>query len=260
MSHFHFIGSKVIHLPRVDSTNNYARSFVRDKTAIEGTVIVAEEQTDGRGQRANLWLTEPKKNLTCSYILKPVFLAAKDQFMLSAIVALAVFDTVSHFLPKNDIRIKWPNDVLVEKKKIAGILIENTLRGSNLETSIVGIGVNVNQNSFQQGLNATSISSMGKSDAELRLVLEMLSEKLEKHYLHLREGKFSSILKNLNSKLFGTGEKLSLRINGEVELVKIVGVCHSGELELEHFDGSRTFHQHHEIAWNLILRYAVAIP
>lgn len=251
MSHFKFIGSSVIRLTMVDSTNNYARSIVRDKTAIEGTVIVAEEQTEGRGQRSNLWLTEPKKNLTCSYILKPVFLAAKDQFMLSAIVALAVFETVSDFLPKKHVRIKWPNDVLIDGKKVGGILIENSLRGSNLETSIVGIGLNVNQQVFQSGLNATSISSVLNEEIELEKVLEKLSEYLAKYYLQLREGKFEAILKNFNERLFAMNENRQMTINDEVELVKIIGARLTGELELERADGSRSFHQHHEIGWNL---------
>ncbi|MFT7154174.1 MAG: BirA family biotin operon repressor/biotin-[acetyl-CoA-carboxylase] ligase, partial [Alteromonas macleodii] len=122
-----FIGSVCIRLERVDSSNNYARELIRDKMPIEGTVIVANEQTSGRGQRANTWFSEPKSNLTCSYILRPVFLAAKNQFVLSAAVALAVFETVYQFIPNNTLRIKWPNDILVGDKKIAGILIENTL-------------------------------------------------------------------------------------------------------------------------------------
>ena len=238
-------------MQRVDSSNNYARELVRDKMPIEGTVIVAEEQTSGRGQRANLWVTEPKKNLTCSYILKPVFLAAKDQFMLSTAVALAVFDTASEFLPTNEVKIKWPNDVLVDGKKVAGILIENSLRGMNLENSIIGIGLNVNQVDFSDGLNATSIQLHTKQEIELEAVLQLLSSKLEKYYLQIREGRFDDVLIQLNEKLFGIGSSMDLSINGKEETVSIIGVCHSGELELEHADGTRTLHQHHEIGWNL---------
>ncbi len=251
MSHFQFIGSNVVRLGRVDSTNNYARDLIRDKTSIEGTIIVADEQTEGRGQRSNSWLTEPNKNLTCSYILKPVFLAAKDQFLLSACVALAVFETVSHFVVNHDIRIKWPNDVLIDDRKVAGILIENSLRGTMLETSIVGIGLNVNQHVFQQGLNATSLSSLVEEDIELDKVLEKLSECVEKYYFQLREGKFEAILRNYNDHLFAANKPRMMSINGHSELVKIAGAKHSGELELQRADGTHTLHQHHEIAWNL---------
>ncbi len=218
---------------------------------IEGTVIVADEQTAGRGQRSNLWVTEPKKNLTCSYILKPVFLAAKDQFMLSAAVALAVSDTVSELLPTNEVQIKWPNDVLVDGKKIAGILIENTLRGMNLENSIVGIGLNVNQVAFPSGLNATSIQLSSEQETELETVLQLLNSYLEKYYLQIREDRFESVLHQLNANLFGIDNERTLTVNGAIETVSIIGVRHTGELELERANGSRTLHQHHEIGWNL---------
>ena len=246
-----FIGSTVIRLSRVASTNNYARELVRDKMPIEGTVIVADEQTEGRGQRSNTWVTEPKKNLTCSYILKPVFLAAKDQFMLSAAVALAVFETISEFLPQNDVKIKWPNDLLVDGKKIAGILIENSLRGNSLETSIVGIGLNINQVEFPKELNATSLRSMDDTELEIDEVLNVLNSHLEKHYLRLRQGDLPSILSSLNQNLFGFEEQRTLRINGNEEVVAILGARPSGELQLQHADGSNTLHQYHEIEWNL---------
>lgn len=246
-----FIGSTVIRLQRIDSSNNYARELIRAKMPIEGTVIIAEEQTAGRGQRANLWITEPKKNLTCSYILKPAFLAAKDQFMLGAAVALAVFRTVSELLPAVDVKIKWPNDVLVDGKKIAGILIENTLRGMNLENSIVGIGINVNQLTFPPGMNATSIFSISTQETELENVLHILNAQLENHYLQLREGNHDKLLRLFNTHLFAVGSERTLGVNGTPEYVTIVGVRHSGELELEHADGSRTLHQHHEIGWDL---------
>ena len=246
-----FIGSTVIRLEQVDSSNNYARALVRDKMPIEGTVIVADEQTLGRGQRANLWLTEPKKNLTCSYILKPVFLAAMDQFMLSTAVALAVAETVSDLLPNDDVKIKWPNDILVGGKKIAGVLIENTLRGSNLDYSIIGIGLNVNQLEFPSALNASSILLQGKQPCELEDVLQLLNGRLQKYYLKLREGRFELMLKQLNANLFGAGTCREFTINGTAESAVIRGVKHSGELELERADGTHTLHHHHEIDWML---------
>ena len=245
-----FIGSTTIRLERVDSSNNYARELVRAKLPIEGTLIVADEQTDGRGQRSNSWVTEPKTNLTCSYILRPAFLAAKDQFMLSAAVALAVYETVSAFLPQNDVRIKWPNDILVDGRKIAGILIENSLRGSNIDYSIVGVGLNVNQTDFPKELKATSISVLSETETVLEEVLDQLNTHLEKHYLRLRQGNLQQVLSDLNRSLFGFNEQRLLKINGEDEQVTILGARPSGELQLQHQDGSNTLHQHHEIGWN----------
>ncbi len=248
-----FIGSTVIHLERIDSSNNYARQLVRDKMPIEGTVVVADEQTNGRGQRSNSWITQPKMNLTCSYILKPVFLAAKDQFLLSVAVSLALLDTVAELMQddSNKIQVKWPNDLMFDGKKIAGILIENMLRGSNLDVSIVGIGLNVNQIDFPIGLNATSIRSANGQAHALDSVLRLLNGKLGKYYLQLRERRFEALLGQFNANLFCASERITLSIDNVQENVKVIKTLRTGELELERADGTRTLHMHHEIDWLL---------
>lgn len=246
-----FVGHNSICLEQVDSSNNYARKLVRDNMPVEGTVIVAKEQTKGRGQRENSWLSAPGLNLTCSYILTPVFLSATNQFALSAAVALSVFETLVEYLPQSDVKIKWPNDVLVGEKKIAGILIENTLRKSNLDTSIAGIGINVNQVDFDDGLNATSIKIESGLLIKIDDVLNVLNQKLEKNYLKLRAGKSIDILKELNQHLFGIGKTLEFSVNGKDRSLKVIGTSAIGELELEHPDGRRALYQHHEITWKL---------
>jgi BirA family biotin operon repressor/biotin-[acetyl-CoA-carboxylase] ligase len=246
-----FVGHNVIPLTKVDSTNNYARQLLRDKMPVDGTVIVANEQTDGRGQRENLWLSVPGLNLTCSYIFKPAFLAAKNQFLLSATVALAVLDVATEILGEGDIRIKWPNDILVDGRKIAGILIENSLRGITLDSSIVGIGLNVNQMIFEDKLNASSFKLITGIDFELDSVLNLMNVHLEKRYLQIREGRNESVLSQFNRNLFGINEERALTVNGIKEQVRIQGARPSGELQLEHSDGRNTLHQHHEIEWNL---------
>ena len=246
-----FIGQNRVHLSETDSTNNYARVLLRDKMPIEGTVVTTDNQTNGRGQRANLWVSEPNLNLTCSYILRPAFLAAKDQFLLSASVALSVFDVLSDELTDQSVKIKWPNDILVDEKKIAGILIENSLRGSNIDHSIVGIGMNVNQIQFTESLNATSLKSILNRDFPIEDVLSLLNSKLEKRYLQLRQGQSQAILSLLNQNLFGFEEKRTLKVNGQEGQFIIRGARPSGELQLEHSDGRNTLHQHQEIEWNL---------
>ena len=246
-----FIGQNRVHLLETDSTNNYARTLVRDKMPIEGTVVTTDKQTNGRGQRSNSWLAEPSSNLTCSYILRPAFLAAKDQFMLSAAVALSIFDLISDESSEQPVKIKWPNDILVGEKKIAGILIENSLRGSNLDHSIVGIGLNVNQTAFQYGLNATSLKSVLEKDVDIEEVLSRLNSRLEKRYLQLRQGQHQAILSQFNQNLFAFEEERMLKVNGEENLFIIRGARPSGELQLQHSDGRNTLHQHHEIEWFL---------
>ncbi|MGB1317539.1 MAG: biotin--[acetyl-CoA-carboxylase] ligase, partial [Flavobacteriales bacterium] len=241
----------LIRLAEIDSTNNYARQLVRDKMPIEGTVVLTDSQTEGRGQRSNSWFSKPGLNLTCSYILRPAFLSAANQFALSATVALSVYQTVLSFSADEEVTIKWPNDILVGRKKIAGILIENTLRKSNLDTSIIGIGLNVNQQGFDPALNATSLNEVLQRELDLEDVLNLLNENLEKNYLRLRSGGNAEILAQFNQHLFGAGRKIELAINDELLVVKVLGAAKTGELELEHSDGRRTRHQHHEINWKL---------
>lgn len=246
-----FIGSTTVRLETVDSTNNYARQLIRDKMPIEGTLVVANEQTAGRGQRVNSWVTQANLNFTGSYILRPAFLAAKDQFMLSAAVALAVFDVISEQLEAETVKVKWPNDILVNGKKIAGILIENSIRGNNLDNSIVGIGINVNQTDFPEGLNATSLKAITDKEFDLSEFIPMLNSKLEKRYLQLRQGQHSTILSQFNQNLFAFDEERTLTVNGKEDTFKILGARPSGELQLEDTNGRNSLHQHHEIVWNL---------
>lgn len=150
------IGLKLIHLESVDSTNNYIANLVKSEGLPSGTVILADEQFAGRGQRGSEWRVEPGMNLTFSAYLEVVNLSVENQFDLSKLVALSI----CHFLRKSGIQaeIKWPNDILVKGRKISGTLIENSISSSKPIRSIIGIGININQTRFGK-FNATSIQS-----------------------------------------------------------------------------------------------------
>ena len=140
-------GNSVIHLTSVDSTNKYAATLLRKENIPEGTVILADVQTHGKGQGGNTWLSDKDLNLLFSLILKPDFLPAYKQFYLSMSIASGIHDCMADLGIRS--WIKWPNDILIQDKKVAGILIENTIQFQNIQTSIVGIGLNVNQVTFQ---------------------------------------------------------------------------------------------------------------
>lgn len=144
----------MIHRESVDSTNNYTANLVKTEGLSSGTVILADEQFAGRGQRGAEWVVEPGMNLTFSVYLEVVNLSVENQFDLSKLVALSI----CHFLEKIGIRaeVKWPNDILVKGNKIAGVLIENIISGSGRLKSIVGIGININQMRFGK-FRATSV-------------------------------------------------------------------------------------------------------
>lgn len=137
---------QIIKLSEATSTNSVAAEMGAE--ASHGTAVWALTQTAGRGQRGNTWEAEPGKNLTFSLVLRPYAIAAARQFELSMLVSIAIVRTFERYI-SDDVRIKWPNDIYVGDKKICGILIENSLSGAAIDRSIVGIGLNVNQQTFR---------------------------------------------------------------------------------------------------------------
>ena len=119
------------YLPSCHSTNEIAQNLLQG-TVEEGTIVITDHQFEGKGQRGNVWQSEPFANLTFSMILKPDFLKAREQFGLTMSVSLGIKSVLEQYLP-GPVQIKWPNDILFRQKKIAGILIENNLRGQELD-------------------------------------------------------------------------------------------------------------------------------
>lgn len=231
-----FIGKNILFLTEVDSTNTYAMNLLRNVNTIEGTLIYTNHQTHGRGQRGAVWKADIASNLTFSVILKPQFLSSEKSFYLSKITALAIYDVLTEILKDSqyDIKIKWPNDILVNQKKIAGILIENTLNQTMLNYSVIGIGLNVNQTEFNTEFKAVSLKALKNIDFERKDVLAKLCQHLEKWYLRLRENKLSIINESYISRLFGLKELLEYtEIKTQRRFkAKIEGVEFSGKLVL----------------------------
>ncbi len=148
------IGRKIIHLDVVDSTNNYAANLLKGGQIESGAVILADEQYAGRGQRDAQWSTKPGENLTFSFFIDNVNLSVDRQFVLTQLISMSLLDLLAKTGLK--VSIKWPNDIYCGDRKIAGVLIENQLVGTQVKSAIVGIGLNVNQDVFS-GFSATSI-------------------------------------------------------------------------------------------------------
>ncbi|PCJ81150.1 MAG: biotin--[acetyl-CoA-carboxylase] ligase [Flavobacteriales bacterium] len=227
-----FIGQNLIEIKSIDSTNNYAAQLSRQSVMPEGTVVAAEEQTKGRGQRGNSWESEAKKNLTFSTILYPKFLKADEQFYLTKAVSLAICDFLPTLLPVNlKIKIKWPNDIYIEGKKIAGILIENSVRENQIQHTIVGIGLNINQQNFKTE-NTVSVSSITEKEYPVNECLEQLCSFLEVRYLKLKKNNRCFDEEYLSS-LYQCEEMKSYLFKGEKTIAKIVDVTAEGLLVLE---------------------------
>ena len=147
---------RIIRLEETTSTNNYLRGLVGKESLPEGSIVVTEYQTAGRGQVGNTWESEPGKNLMFSIILYPDFLPANRQFLISQIAALSVKETLDAYV--DGITVKWPNDSYWHDQKICGMLIENDLTGHSLYCSVIGIGININQREFlSDALNPVSL-------------------------------------------------------------------------------------------------------
>jgi BirA family transcriptional regulator, biotin operon repressor / biotin---[acetyl-CoA-carboxylase] ligase len=231
-----FIGQKIIELDVVDSTNNYAANLLSQTNVVEGTVIMAHYQFKGRGQMGNEWLTDPGQNLTCSIVLYPRFLRPTIPFILSKAVALAVRNTLVELLNREDILIKWPNDILAGKLKIAGILIENQWQQQKL-TSIIGIGININQLFSTNQLRATSCRMLSGKEWSVHEVLLLLCAHLEKLYLQLSSLDWSAIDTNYYNHLLYYQQSRPYRIKDEIIQATLIGVADGGQLQLQLISG-----------------------
>lgn len=173
---------KVIKLNATDSTNTFLSELAKDTTLKSPTVIITDNQTAGRGQRNSTWYAEPGKSLAMSVYIEPKKLLIKDQFYLSMLVSLSVKKALQDFgVPK--VTVKWPNDILSRSKKLAGILIENTVKQNKISSSIIGIGVNVNTDLVKTLPRLGSMYSQTHKEFDMEEVamkiLEVLIPKIE---------------------------------------------------------------------------------
>jgi BirA family biotin operon repressor/biotin-[acetyl-CoA-carboxylase] ligase len=223
-----FIGKNLLFLHEVESTNTYAMNLLRNVNVIEGTVVYTDNQTKGRGQRGTVWLSNIGQNIISSIILKPTFLSIDNSFYLSKITALAIYDLLTDILTSSqyDIKIKWPNDILVNQQKIAGILIETNIANAAIKDVVIGIGFNVNQMSFDEFERfATSLKLITTHDFDRELILNLLCEKIEKWYLKLKQQKLAFIDNTYLTVLFGMNQTKPFNdLDGNSFEGKIIGV------------------------------------
>lgn len=156
-SHPDFAGTAIYHFLVLDSTNAFAMRLLQKGHPREGTIILAAHQTAGRGQSGRRWYDAPGQNICLTRILYPD-IAPQQQFLLNIATAIAVRDTIQAYCPAGTIMIKWPNDVYVGDRKIAGILIQTTIQGQRVTSCAAGIGINVFETDFPEDLpNPTSL-------------------------------------------------------------------------------------------------------
>ncbi len=187
---------RMIFLKEVDSTNHYALKHADAEQWEEGTVVWAEHQHKGRGRRNAPWYGSPGKNLYCSLVLRPVFLPIGQQAYLNMALALGVREAVE-YLSNETTCIKWPNDIIVRDKKIAGLLIQNICSERKIRLSVCGIGVNVNEERFPDDLpHAVSLYQLLGKTTPVHTVLSAVLHYVMKYYGQLRHQEPRAALKS----------------------------------------------------------------
>lgn len=232
------IGSKIIHLPSVDSTNNYVANQLKTGGLRSGTVILADEQSAGRGQRGATWTSNPGENLLFSSVYRPDNMSVSDQFLVSQVSALAVSD----FLRKIGISamVKWPNDIVVSDQKIAGILVECTLSGNKVNEFIIGIGLNVNQLHFDE-LRATSVQLKSGLYYNIHEVLFGVINELNGWLTRLENNEYDYIRSNYLSQLIGFKVTRTYAADGQRFEGQIIGIDNWGKVIMEIGEETKTF-------------------
>lgn len=244
------VGQNVITLPQVSSTNDYLKNELSKSTPLpEGTVIMAVDQVAGRGQVGSTWYSEAGKNLTFSVLFHPSFLFPPQQFYLTVAICLAVVKWLATRI-NHKITIKWPNDIFIEDKKIAGILIENILKGNEWKSAVVGIGINVNQTAFPPSL-AQRVCSMKEflhDDCNIQEILTELCSFIQHEYVQLKAGKSAFQMAEYKHYLYRMGQRMQYEVSGIAVDGIICGVTEEGRLLVD-FDGHVTDFGIKEIAF-----------
>jgi BirA family biotin operon repressor/biotin-[acetyl-CoA-carboxylase] ligase len=225
------IGSDLIFYINLSSTNTEASLLLKNKEIKEGTVVYSDFQTAGRGQVGNRWESEAGKNLLISIILYPSSVDPDEQFLISMAVSLGLCDFIDTYIPGS--KIKWPNDIYINNDKIAGILIENSIMGENIESTVAGIGLNINQDKFQSNIsNPVSLRMVTGREYDLGICLKQLLFDLDKRYKQLLYGNRDRLASEYNAHLYRLMEWHSYRSGGIIFTGKILNVSFSGRIQI----------------------------
>lgn len=239
---------KIVRFDTLNSTNQYCELL--DLSQVEEfTIVVADTQTAGIGQRGNHWEAEPGKNLTFSIILKPTFLQAADQYQLTKAVSLGIYDWLQAQIPATmQASIKWPNDLYVGESKICGTLISSRLAACHLSSTIVGIGLNINQTQFSDWIpNPTSLAILCQKTFDTTGCLEQLANCVFIRYMQLRNDLHSPDKEYLQH-LLDYGQPHAYVYQGQRITATITGINKFGHLEATTADGQEIVCQIKEIS------------
>ncbi|HEX7494733.1 MAG TPA: biotin--[acetyl-CoA-carboxylase] ligase [Bacteroidales bacterium] len=230
------IGSNLLFFENLPSTNTYTISILKKNNLPEGTIVYTNYQSAGRGQTGNRWESEDSKNLLISILLFPSFLNPADQFYISMTISLGICDFITRFIP--DCYIKWPNDIYVNNDKIAGILLESSITGNQIEYTVAGIGLNINQEKFPGVLpNPVSLRLLSGLNYDLKSCLDQLGTDLDKRYKQLIAGQLAQIKDEYVSKLYKLNKWIKFKDVSGTYTGRILTISEYGRLQIERQNG-----------------------
>ncbi len=223
---------------------------MQSETLSEGSVILTSDQKQGRGYGTNKWESQPGKNLTASFILKPSFIKPQRQFVITQVLSLAVLSFVNHFYDgEKVISIKWPNDIYAGNNKIAGILAENIIMGDKIHTTIAGIGININQLEFSAHLpNPVSLLMLTNRETNPEVALNILYQQIFKWYAFLQNSNITGLKIKYLKNLYRYNLKSRFRTNelGTFD-GSITGIDELGRLKIKTNDGKTNLFSFKEV-------------
>jgi len=228
----------LLHLPVVDSTNSYLKAISEVQSFDEPVMVIADEQTEGRGQWENKWHSKPNKNLLSSILIQED-IPIENSFYLSMITALSLYNLLIDEVEDN-LWIKWTNDLYYHDKKIAGILIDNTMKGDKIIRSIIGIGLNLNETNFPNELpNPVSLKQITGKSYDVENFGIKLYNKFQSLFFKFQQGFHHIIINDYNRYLYKKNEWVKIHTKSSVEIVKILSVSPLGYLIIEKKTGEK---------------------
>ncbi len=230
---------KRIKLDAIDSTNSFLKEMAHNSTLEDYTVVTANSQAKGKGQMGATWSSESGKNLLCSVFVRFDDLSISDQVLINYAVSVAIIRVLeSYMLPK--LTIKWPNDILSSSQKICGILVENVIQNAKVKSTVIGIGLNVNQIDFPNHLlKATSLKRILKNEIDLEELLKKLINELKLCVSDISSSKKNKLKSTYLEFLYKKNIPTMFRDSNDVLFMGIiVGVSPVGKLQIQLEDDS----------------------
>lgn len=233
---------RFVYLKSTLSTNEYRANVSSINNPNHNYCVYTYNQTEGRGQIGRKWFTGQGDNLACSFYYQINKLNVKDQFNINIAVCLALYDVLEHYLPSQSIKIKWPNDMYIGNNKVSGILIQNQIKGHQISSTTIGIGINVNSKDFPKELpNPISINHYVKNKNGINK-LELLHQLSIRLSYRLNQIVIRNMRSDYTSKLYRINEKHNYtKQNGETFSGVITGISDNGKLQMDTDNGIQEF-------------------